>query len=56
MKEQKMRGSLKADFQLANAQWTVGHWQKWCIRNNVGLVIEDGKVTGYEEKPKTVKM
>lgn len=56
MKTQKMGSNLKADFQLANAEWTVSQWIRWCLRNNVGIVIEDGKVTGYEEKPITVKM
>lgn len=55
MREQKLRGIEKAELQLMNAQMTVLQWLKYCVRNNVGLIIEDGKVTGLETKPKTYK-
>ena len=52
MKEEKLSGVLGLDLELANLQWTVSQWQKWCLRNNVGIILEGGKVTGWEDKPK----
>lgn len=55
MREEKLRGIEKAELQLMNAQLTVNEWVRYCLRNNVGLIIEDGKVTGLETKPITYK-
>jgi len=52
MKTEKIRGSQAMDLKIANVLWTVTEWQNWADRNHVGLILEDGKVTGYEEKPK----
>lgn len=51
MKTEKIRGNQKADLDLANIQWTVARWQKWALENNVGVILEDGKVTGWESEP-----
>lgn len=48
MKNEKIRGLQALDLSLANVQWTFSKWLKWCIRNNAGLIIEDGKVTGWD--------
>lgn len=48
MREEKIKGVLKLDQELANVQWTVTKWIRWCVRNNAGLIIEDGKVTGWD--------
>ena len=51
MKTEKIRGNQKADLDLANIQWTVARWQKWALENHVGVILEDGKVTGWESEP-----
>lgn len=51
MRTEQLRGIQKADLELANIQWTVSQWQKWCLNNNAGLILEDGKVTGWETEP-----
>jgi len=51
MKTEKLRGEQKLDLEQANIQWTVNRWDKWRLRNHVGLILEDGKVTGWEDKP-----
>lgn len=52
MKE-KIRGSLAMDLELANVTWTVAKWIKWTLNQNAGLIIEDGRVVGFETKPTT---
>ena len=52
MKEEKLKGVQSLDLELANMQWTTAAWQRWCIRNNVGIIIEDGRVTGWDHKEK----
>lgn len=52
MKENKLKGVNKLDLEMANLQWTANQWQLWAIKNNVGLILEDGRVTGWEEKPR----
>ena len=54
MREVKMTGVMKLDMELANLKWRTARWQKWCLRNNCGLIIEDGRVKGYEPRPKAV--
>lgn len=51
MKEEKIRGSIAMDLELANTVWTVGKWIKWTLNNNVGLILEDGRVNGWEARP-----
>ena len=51
MKENKLKGVQKLDLEMANLQWSTNQWQMWTIKNNVGLILEDGRVTGWEEKP-----
>lgn len=50
MYEEKLRGEEKLDMERREIEWTVNRWDKWRLRNRVGLVIEDGHVTGYEPK------
>ena len=52
MKEEKIKGVLCMDLELASLQWPVSRWQKWCLNNNVGIIIEDGKITGWDHKEK----
>ena len=52
MKEEKLKGAIGMDLELANVQWSTNEWIRWSIRNNVGLILEDGRVTGWEDKPK----
>ena len=52
MKEEKLSGVLGLDLELANVQWTTNEWIRWCVRNNVGVILEDGRVTGWEDRPK----
>ena len=52
MKTEKIRGNQAMDLEIANITWTVGEWQKWALRNNVGLILEDGRVVGWDEEPK----
>lgn len=51
MNTQKLRGSAKMDLQIRNTQWSVTEWQNWCDKHNMSLILEDGKVVGYESKP-----
>ena len=51
MKNNQLKGVQKLDLEMANVQWNVNKWQLWTIRNNVGLILEDGKVVGWEVKP-----
>lgn len=51
MNTQKLRGSAKMDLQIRNTQWSVTEWQNWCDKHNMSLILEDGKVAGYESKP-----
>lgn len=48
MRTEKLKGVQKLDLELANNQWSTARWQKWCIQNQVGVIIEDGKVSGWE--------
>ena len=50
---EKLRGYLAMDLELANVTWTVDKWIKWTLNNNCGLVLEDGRVVGWETKPTT---
>lgn len=52
MRTEKLTGVMSLDLELANTQWTVAKWIKWCIRNNTGLILEDGRVTGWDHKEK----
>ena len=51
MKQEKLTRGQKADVMLNNTIWTVNDWIKFCLRENVGLIIEDGKVTGLVTNP-----
>lgn len=51
MREIKLKGIEKAELQLMNAQLSVRQWENWAWKNNVDLIIENGKVTGLEAKP-----
>ena len=53
MKSESIRGNQAMDLELANVQWSTTQWQLWCAKNNVGVILEDGRVTGWEERPKT---
>lgn len=50
MREEKLKGVQPLDIELANLQWTTAKWQKWCLQNNVGVIIEDGRITGWDVK------
>lgn len=52
MKEERLKGVQKLDLDLANTIWTTNEWIKWCLHNNVGIIIEDGRVTGWDHKEK----
>ena len=52
MREEKLTGVMSLDLELANTQWTTNDWIRWCLRNNVGIIIEDGKVTGWDHREK----
>ena len=52
MREEKIQGVQELDLHLANTIWTVGQWIKWCLRNDVGVILEDGKVTGWDLREK----
>ena len=52
MKEEKIKGVQGMDLELANTTWRTARWQKWCLNNDVGIILEDGKVTGWEVKEK----
>lgn len=52
MREEKLTGMMSLDLELANTQWTTNEWIRWCLRNNAGIIVEDGKVTGYVLKEK----
>ena len=55
MREVTLKGIEKAELQMMNNTMTVLQWLKYCIRNKVGLIIEDGKVVGLETKPVTYR-
>ena len=52
MRTEKLKGVQTLDLELANIQWTTTKWESWCANNQVGLIIEDGRVTGWEDRPK----
>ena len=52
MKEVKLGTREKLDLELNNRAWTVSKWEKFSQSNDVGIIIEGGKVTGYEPNPK----
>ena len=47
MKTKEIRGQQALDLELANVQWGIDKWERWSLKNNAGLIIEDGKVTGW---------
>lgn len=47
----KLNMGQRADIELHNIQWTISEWEKFCRINNVGLIIEDGKVKGFITNP-----
>lgn len=51
MQTEKIRGEMKLNLELANKIWTVNQWIQWAVRNRVGLIIEDGHVVGWENRP-----
>lgn len=51
MREEKLRGEQVLEMEQDNIQWTVNQWDRWRLRNNCRLILEDGKVVGYEENP-----
>lgn len=51
MREEKLKGEQVLEMEQDNIQWTVNQWDRWRLRNNCHLIIEDGKVVGYEENP-----
>ena len=55
MKEEKLRGSIAMDLEIANVNWTVSKWIKWTLQNKVGLILEDGRVVGWDTKPERFK-
>ena len=52
MREEKIKGVKRLDLDLANTLWSVTKWQNWTWRNNVGIIIEDGRVTGWDHEEK----
>jgi hypothetical protein len=48
MKKEVIKGSQLLDLQLADTQWSIGRWEKWCRENNAGLHIEGGHVNGWD--------
>ena len=48
MREEKLKGAQPLDLELANTNWRTARWQRWCLRNHVGIIIEDGRVTGWD--------
>ncbi len=50
MREEKLKGVQTLDLELANLQWTTTKWEAWAGKNQVGIIIEDGKVTGWDVK------
>lgn len=51
MDKEKLRGEQKLELEQANMEWSVNTWDKWRLRNKVGLILEDGKVTGWDSAP-----
>ena len=56
MQTEKIRGEQKLDLELANKIWTVNEWIRWAIRNRKGLILEGGKVVGWEDRPQRYKI
>lgn len=52
MREEKIKGVQELDLHLANTIWTVTQWMNWAWKNNVGVILEDGKVTGWDLREK----
>ena len=52
MREEKLKGVQALDLHLANTIWPVSRWIRWCLQNDVGVIIEDGKVTGWDLREK----
>ena len=50
---EKLRGEAALELKLMNATWTVDQWIKWTLDNNCGLILNDGRVVGFETKPIT---
>lgn len=48
MKSEQIRGIQLLNLQLANVQWSIEDWKKWCKKEGAGLHIEDGEVKGYD--------
>lgn len=51
MREVQLKGIEKAELQMMNNTMTINEWTRYCLRNKVELVIEDGKVVGLVTKP-----
>lgn len=52
MRNEKLKGVQALDLELANIQWTTTQWEAWAAKNQVGIIIEDGKVTGWDVREK----
>ena len=48
MNSEQIRGIQLLNLQLANVQWSIEDWKKWCKKEGAGLHIEDGEVKGYD--------
>lgn len=55
MRTETIKQGVKLDMELAWHQWTVSEWIRFCVRNNLGIIIEDGRVVGYETRPATIR-
>ena len=51
MKSYKIKGNEKMDFDIRNTTWTWEDWDKWAVQRRCGLILEDGKVKGYDTEP-----
>ena len=51
MKTHKLRGNAEMELKLRNMQWDLDAWENWCDKHDMSLIIEDGKVKGYESRP-----
>jgi len=55
MRTEQIKQGVKLDMELWWRNWTVSEWIRFCVRNNIGIIIEDGKIVGYESRPVTVR-
>ena len=51
MRKEQLNKGQRADIVLNNLQWSIAQWEDFCHKNNCGLIIEKGKVTGFITNP-----